>query len=474
MDEGLFHLSVKMVQRSKGRSATGAIAYRAGTDITDERTGLRFDYRKKRGVSHSAIILPSGAPDRFKDRSILWNEVEKRETRKNSAVAREFECALPYDLPRHVREQIGRDFAQFIVDRYNVAADINFHDPHPRIVGEDGQQSKNYHFHLLTSTREVTEDGFTDKVRVLDSATTGSEEVYEVRTKYAEMVNHAYAVYGVSKFVDHRSNEARGIDEEPQLHVGPNQNGDRAGKNAAIIAAREHLAALQREHETIQLQIKGLLQQLGPVGDADRMVELGPVAKKRRLSPETAAQPATKKSDSHQPKSDSTKHFIVSPVEQSKPATTTHTEVGSLNKVLRVNELEQLKKKARTFGRAMVNLHEQQSLAASFKRELDDLKRPGLVHRFLRTHQWLAYEDKYLQLSARVQNAEVKSRKLQVLAKEYKSFQTEWDRTGYFEHKALVGELAYDQGQRIAALPNAVTPAPTFASPIWVDTNFRS
>jgi len=56
MKEGLFHLSVKMVQRSKGRSATAAIAYRAGISITDERTGECFDYTRKAGVSYSEIV----------------------------------------------------------------------------------------------------------------------------------------------------------------------------------------------------------------------------------------------------------------------------------------------------------------------------------------------------------------------------------------------------------------------------------
>ncbi|RYF42400.1 MAG: conjugal transfer protein TraA, partial [Cytophagaceae bacterium] len=35
----IFHLSVKTISRSAGRTATAAAAYRAGVEITDERTG---------------------------------------------------------------------------------------------------------------------------------------------------------------------------------------------------------------------------------------------------------------------------------------------------------------------------------------------------------------------------------------------------------------------------------------------------
>src|SRR3546814_3201071 len=40
-----FHLAVKTIGRSAGRSATAAAAYRAGVEITDERTGLVHDYK---------------------------------------------------------------------------------------------------------------------------------------------------------------------------------------------------------------------------------------------------------------------------------------------------------------------------------------------------------------------------------------------------------------------------------------------
>jgi hypothetical protein len=59
----IYHLSVKTISRSAGRSATAAAAYRAGVKITDERTGEIHDYTRKGGVESADIVLPDGAPE---------------------------------------------------------------------------------------------------------------------------------------------------------------------------------------------------------------------------------------------------------------------------------------------------------------------------------------------------------------------------------------------------------------------------
>src|SRR3546814_13707940 len=93
-----FHLAVKAIGRSAGRSATAAAAYRAGVEITDERTGLVHDYTRKQGVEHSELMLPTDAPEWAADRERLWNAAQLAETRKKATVARETEQALPADM----------------------------------------------------------------------------------------------------------------------------------------------------------------------------------------------------------------------------------------------------------------------------------------------------------------------------------------------------------------------------------------
>jgi hypothetical protein len=92
----IFHCSAKSISRATGRSATAAAAYRAGERITDDRTGEVHDYRRKKGVLHAQIFVPSGV--RVPSRSALWNMAEAAENRKDAKVAREWEIALPSEL----------------------------------------------------------------------------------------------------------------------------------------------------------------------------------------------------------------------------------------------------------------------------------------------------------------------------------------------------------------------------------------
>ena len=56
----IYHLSVKTISRSAGRSATAAAAYRSGVRIVDERTGEIHDYTRKGGIESTDLVLPEG------------------------------------------------------------------------------------------------------------------------------------------------------------------------------------------------------------------------------------------------------------------------------------------------------------------------------------------------------------------------------------------------------------------------------
>lgn len=148
----IYHFSVKTVARSAGRSATAAIAYRAGEKIYCEREGREHDYSRKTGVEYKEIYLPEGAPKHLKNRKKLWNEVEQRETRKNSTVAREFEIAFPSELNQEQCLAMLEELCGSIVDRHQVAVDACIHAPHTG----SGSDERNYHAHILMSTRKLT------------------------------------------------------------------------------------------------------------------------------------------------------------------------------------------------------------------------------------------------------------------------------------------------------------------------------
>src|SRR3546814_11602652 len=79
----IYHLAVKSVSRSTGRSAVAAVAYRAGVCLENERDGLVHDYTRRGGVEDAFLVAPEGAAW-AQDRSALWNAAEAAEKRKDA------------------------------------------------------------------------------------------------------------------------------------------------------------------------------------------------------------------------------------------------------------------------------------------------------------------------------------------------------------------------------------------------------
>lgn len=250
-----YHLSVKTIKRSAGRTATAAAAYRAGERIECQREGRLHDYTRKQGIEETFIVAPETAPVWAQGRAALWNAAEERETRRNAVTAREWELSLPSEISAEDRSQITREFAEQLVSRYGVAADVAIHAPN-----REGDQ-RNHHAHVLTTTRQLEPDGFTAKTRVLDSAKTGGAEIEQMRGVWAELQNRALERAGEAERVDHRSLEkqreaaldngdeltAEELDRDPELKLGPAANSmERREKQAAERNGREYVPITER------------------------------------------------------------------------------------------------------------------------------------------------------------------------------------------------------------------------------------
>jgi hypothetical protein len=255
---GWFHASVTSVQRSKGHAPmTAKAAYRAAEAIHDARTGETFDYTRKRGVLHTEIALPSPAPERLKDRACLWNEAEQGEKRKDSQVGRELQFAVPANVTRDEQIRIAREVATFVIARHGAAVDWALHAPHP-----EGDQ-RNFHVHMLISPRRVDANGFTEKMPELDNKWQSPASVEAMRAEVAAAINRSFERCGIAERVDHRSFEARGIDREPEQHLGPAANGkERRGETSRIGEFNRQAAQrnetrdeLHRQAEVIDLAI---------------------------------------------------------------------------------------------------------------------------------------------------------------------------------------------------------------------------
>ncbi|HVW69134.1 MAG TPA: MobQ family relaxase [Steroidobacteraceae bacterium] len=221
-----YHLHIQSIKRSAGHSATGAAAYRAGERIQDHRSGDVHNHASRKDVRHAEILLPSrfesSGVEWARDRTTLWNSAEAVEKRRNARVAREFQVMLPAELDPPQRLALARSFARELADRYNVVVDLAIHDPRP-----DRPDSNNFHAHLLTTTREVTEAGLGAKAgldmqavaRAKLGLTTHSEEFTAVRERWATLTNDALREANIEARVDHRSLAAQGIDRKPLVHV---------------------------------------------------------------------------------------------------------------------------------------------------------------------------------------------------------------------------------------------------------------
>ena len=213
----LYSCNASVIGRASGRSAVAAAAYRAGVKLADDRQGVVWDFTQKRGVLHAEIVIPQGAPSWAADRSRLWNEAEAREdksTRRNEAlVARDFRVALPHEASDAQRLEITREFARHLVERYGGAVDFAIHAPDRR--GDD----RNYHAHVMMSTRRLDADGFGAKIRVLDDRRTGPREIEHVRQTWQDIQNRLLDQLGIGR-VSCKSLDAQGMDRESTLHMG--------------------------------------------------------------------------------------------------------------------------------------------------------------------------------------------------------------------------------------------------------------
>lgn len=202
----IYHLSMKIISRSNGYSAVASAAYRSGSLMLDERTGLTHDYTRKSGVAEAVILSPATAPAWCTNRTELWNAVEKAERRKNSQLAREIELAIPRELPQDAARETVLAFVRENFVSQGMIADVAFHH----------MDKTNPHAHIMLTTRAVGPAGFGGKVRDWNDRT--HAETW--RASWADHANRALANAGYQEEIDHRSYERQGLEKTPGIHLG--------------------------------------------------------------------------------------------------------------------------------------------------------------------------------------------------------------------------------------------------------------
>lgn len=187
----IFHYTIKIVGRSKGKSVISASAYLNGDVMKNEETGRISYYTSKKEVVYTSLMMCENVPpewqivleenikrfqksvrykrsedkeatlEKFKitfQKQRLWNEVLKIEKNADAQLGRSFEFVLPKEWNRQEQIQYTTDYIQkTFVDR-GMCADWSIHDK------GDG----NPHVHLLLTMRPFNPDHSWGKKEVKD------------------------------------------------------------------------------------------------------------------------------------------------------------------------------------------------------------------------------------------------------------------------------------------------------------------
>lgn len=136
-------------------SPIDASAYISGEKVeTKERVA---DYTKKKGVLSSDIVLPTNAPDRLRDPSVLWSEVDGMAKRSNADLYREWICCFDKHLSLDQMESVARQFAESLAAEGMVV----------QYALHDAKDNGNYHVHFMAPCRGLDENGNWQKRKVL-------------------------------------------------------------------------------------------------------------------------------------------------------------------------------------------------------------------------------------------------------------------------------------------------------------------
>jgi len=166
--------------------------------------------------------------------SEFWKAADTFE-RANGCTYREIEIALPRELKPEQRLELVRDFVrQEIGDRH--AYQFAIHNPKAAIAG--GEQP---HAHIMFSERlndgihrdpeqyfkransKMPERGGAKKVRFGETPIERKEHLVAQRERWANLQNKHLERYQHADRVDARSLKARGIEREPERHLGAGQ-----------------------------------------------------------------------------------------------------------------------------------------------------------------------------------------------------------------------------------------------------------
>lgn len=253
-----YHISVGTL-KSGGAQQRGRYVRRDPREPTDET----------HDVSSFTMNMPKWASA---DSDMFWETADAME-RKGGLVYREHELALPNELTRDQNESLAREFAAQEFSKFVVEAGLHW-------------KPQNEHAHFQTSERE--QDGidrdratFFKRYNAKEPAKGGCRKstrfsggelrdraqqklnVESIRAAWAKMCNEHLDKHGHSARIDHRTNEARGINTPAGVHMGRSAMG--LEKRGIVSSRRGHALEIERRRENV------ISKRLAKIAERDRI-----------------------------------------------------------------------------------------------------------------------------------------------------------------------------------------------------------
>lgn len=297
------HMNIKIVQRSKGKSAVAGAAYQAGEKLFSEYDQQWKNHTYKKEVVYTEIMLPANAPPEYADRATLWNSVEEAEKQWNSQLARRFVVALPREVPLEMCPQMMQEYCNEYFVSKGMCCDFAIHDPDP--------PGHNPHCHIMLTMRAIDENGkwMPKSRKVYDLDENGEriklpsgrwkshkEDTVDWNEQYhAEGWRHGWEVVqnkylelaGSPERVDMRSYERQGLDIIPTVHMGAAVCAlERKGIETNIGNLNRDIKAANRIMNAIRSTIKSLRDWIADIASATKEAFAEMEAEKQNASPD--------------------------------------------------------------------------------------------------------------------------------------------------------------------------------------------
>ncbi len=170
---------------------------------------------------------------------------------------------MPRELDTNEQLNLVRKFVAENLTPLGVVADVNAHELAPSVLLPSERPDWNPHVHILISTQHIENGEFGKKITELNQ----KDFVVRLRERWANQTNKALEAAGSTKRVDHRSNQARGIDRIPQIHLGSQvwamkEKGIATARGARFLAIQER----NQEIENITAEVTAAINHQKIIG----------------------------------------------------------------------------------------------------------------------------------------------------------------------------------------------------------------